>query len=116
MIIVTSKPIYDIDWSKIYAVHFLKEFAQPIPWYVLQFGINRLPAPSFISDIEGVYGNPLSEQAHAVRLAINGQRWMEAISDKLMALIQNADLEEISCVGDDPPHPEKLYCFISGIS
>lgn len=114
MIIVTSKPIpIGIDYTEVYAIHFLKEIAQPIPWYVLQFGNNKLPAPLFISNIEGIYGIPLSKRAHLARVAINGQRWMEDISDELIYLLQEFPLSEQSTVGDDCPPPEELYKFIS---
>ncbi len=115
MIIVTSEPIRDVDWTKVYAVHLLKEIDQSIPWYVLQFGMNRLPVPSFVPSTEGIYGIPLSERGHSVRVAMNGQRWMEDISDELMDLWAIHPLNEISTVGDDCPPPDELYRFISMI-
>lgn len=114
MIIVTSKPI-EIDWTTVYAVHLLGDVNQVIPWYVMKYGKGYLPCLPFIPQEEGQYGNSLSHRAHLVRQAINGQRWMEDLSDELRSLLQQYPLSEMSCVGDDPPYPEDLYRFISQI-
>ena len=101
MIVVTDD-LSDLNWSQIYGIHYLGNSVPDIPWYIKIWHKDYYSRPDFVPTVKGVYGNPLSSNAHRLRMAVVGETWNETPSNELLSLLKQYEYKTHSHIGDDP--------------
>ena len=107
MIIVTSN-LVEQDWERVFGVYLLAETSVAIPWWVRKWGLNYYSPPSWVPTEEGVYGQPLTDFFHKIRICLEGQLWNETPSDQIEALRPTIVLDKEERVTGTNQNLEKI--------